>query len=510
MLTPMLSRKTALVFAAGLTLAGCNLAPKYVRPELAVPAATPVGPAYAATDAAGAIMPADTSWEAFFTDDRLRRVIRTALENNRDLRVSVANVAQARAQYRVQRADLFPTLAASGSATYQKSPFGAVGGGGATGGTGTGTGTGGTGTGGAGSTVVSSGRADIYSANLGISAWEIDLFGRVRNLTQAQQEQYFAAEENRNAAQVSLIAQIATQWLTMAADQDRLKIARDTEKAYGQTVKLTQDRFRIGIASELEVRQASTSYDQARSDIADATTLIAQDQNALNLLAGTTLTADMLPARLEETTPTLANLPSNLPSEVLLRRPDIASAEHQLIAANANIGAARAAFFPNISLTAAFGTISLGLSNLFGNGSQNWSVAPSVSQTLFDFGKNKGNLRYAQATRDAAVATYEKSIQTGFREVADALARRGTIGAQLQAQTSLRDNAAGAFKLSELRFRAGIDTFLTTLDSQRALYTAQQTLLAARLTRDSNSVELYRALGGGVTTAQATDTRRPN
>ena len=507
MLTAMLSRKTALVFAAGLTLAGCNLAPKYVRPELAVPTATPVGPAYAATDAAGAIMPADTSWEAFFTDDRLRRVIRTALENNRDLRVSVANVAQARAQYRVQRADLFPTLAASGSATYQKSPFGAVGGG-ATGGTGTGTG-GGAGTG-AGSSVVSSGRADIYSANLGVSAWEIDLFGRVRNLTQAQQEQYFAAEENRNAAQVSLIAQIATQWLTMAADQDRLKIARDTEKAYGQTVKLTQDRFRIGIASELEVRQASTSYDQARSDIADATTLIAQDQNALNLLAGTTLTADMLPARLEETTPTLANLPSNLPSEVLLRRPDIAAAEHQLIAANANIGAARAAFFPNISLTAAFGTISLGLSNLFGNGSQNWSVAPSVSQTLFDFGKNKGNLRYAQATRDAAVATYEKSIQTGFREVADALARRGTISAQLQAQTSLRDNAAGAFRLSELRFRAGIDTFLTTLDSQRSLYTAQQTLLAARLTRDSNSVELYRALGGGVTTTPSSDPRPQN
>ncbi len=502
-----ISSRTALTFAAGLTLAGCNLAPKYVRPELSVPAATPVGPAYAATDAAGAIMPADTSWEVFFTDDRLRRVIRTALENNRDLRVSVANVAQARAQYRVQRADLFPTLAANGSASYAKSPFGAVGGG-VTGGTGTGTGTGTGGTGGAGTVTTSSGRTDIYSANLGISSWEIDLFGRIRNLTQAQQEQYFAAEENRNAAQVSLIAEIATQWLTMAADQDRLKIARDTEKAFGQTVKLTQDRFRIGIASELEVRQASTSYDQARSDIADATTLIAQDQNALNLLAGTTLGADVLPARLEETSPTLSNLPSNLPSQVLLRRPDIASAEHQLIAANANIGAARAAFFPNISLTAAFGTISLGLSNLFGSGSQNWSVAPSVSQTLFDFGRNKGNLRYAQATRDAAVATYEKSIQTGFREVADALARRGTIGAQLQAQTSLRDNAAGAFKLSELRFRAGIDTFLTTLDSQRSLYSAQQTLLAARLTRDSNSVELYRALGGGVTTTASPDPRR--
>lgn len=487
----MFSRKTALTFAAGLTLAGCNLAPKYVRPDLPVAPATPSGPAYAATDAAGAIVPADTAWEAFFTDERLRGVIRLALANNRDVRIAVANVAQARAQYRVQRADLFPTLGATGSATYQKSPFNAIGGGATGGATGGGTGTG------AGA-VAGSGRFDIYSANLGVSAWEIDLFGRIRNLTQAQQEAYFAAEENRNAAQVSLIAETATAWLAMAADQDRLKIARDTERAFGQTLKLTQDRFRIGIASELEVRQARTTYDQARSDIADATTLIAQDQNALNLLAGTTVSADLLPARMPDKTPTLENLPANLSSQVLLRRPDVAAAEHNLIAANANIGAARAAFFPNISLTAAFGTLSLGLSNLFGSGSQNWSVAPSVTQPIFDFGRNKGNLQYAKATRDAMLATYEKSVQTGFREVADALARRGTINGQLEAQTSLRDNAAGAFRLSDLRFRAGIDPFLNTLDSQRSLYTAQQSLLATRLVRDTNAVELYRALGGGL------------
>ena len=487
----MFSRKTALTFAAGLTLAGCNLAPKYVRPDLPVAPATPSGPAYAATDAAAAIVPADTAWEAFFTDERLRGVIRVALANNRDVRIAVANVAQARAQYRVQRADLFPTLGATGSATYQKSPFNAIGGGATGGATGGGTGTG------AGA-VAGSGRFDIYSANLGVSAWEIDLFGRIRNLTQAQQEAYFAAEENRNAAQVSLIAETATAWLAMAADQDRLKIARDTERAFGQTLKLTQDRFRIGIASELEVRQARTTYDQARSDIADATTLIAQDQNALNLLAGTTVSADLLPARMPDKTPTLENLPANLSSQVLLRRPDVAAAEHNLIAANANIGAARAAFFPNISLTAAFGTLSLGLSNLFGSGSQNWSVAPSVTQPIFDFGRNKGNLEYAKATRDAMLATYEKSVQTGFREVADALARRGTINGQLEAQTSLRDNAAGAFRLSDLRFRAGIDPFLNTLDSQRSLYTAQQSLLATRLVRDTNAVELYRALGGGL------------
>ncbi|MES3100151.1 efflux transporter outer membrane subunit [Sphingomonas faeni] len=493
MFSTKISSRTALTFAAGLTLAGCNLAPKYVRPELPVAPSGPIGPAYSAGNAANAIVPADTAWEAFFTDDRLRGVIRLALDNNRDVRIAVANVAQARAQYRVQRADLFPTIGATGSATYQKSPFNAVGGGGVGGGTGGGVG-GGTGAG----AVAGSGRVDIYSANVGVSAWEIDLFGRIRNLTQAQQEAYFAAEENRNAAQVSLISETATAWLTMAADQDRLKIAQDTERAFGQTLKLTQDRFRIGIASELEVRQARTTYDQARSDIADATTLIAQDQNALNLLAGTTVTQDLLPARMPDKTPTLENLPANLSSEVLLRRPDVAAAEHNLIAANANIGAARAAFFPNISLTAAFGTLSLGLSNLFGSGSQQWSVAPSITQPIFDFGRNKGNLQYAKATRDAMLATYERSIQTGFREVADALARRGTINSQLEAQTSLRDNAAGAYNLSQLRFRAGIDPFLNTLDSQRALYTAQQSLLATRLVRDSNAVELYRSLGGGL------------
>lgn len=490
----MIDRKLAVALAAGLTLAGCDMAPKYVRPELPVPVQSPTGPAYAAGDAAAAIVPADTAWESFFTDDRLRQVIRTALANNRDLRIAVANVEQARAQYRVQRADLFPTIGATGSATYQKSPFGAVGG---TTGTG-GTGTGGIGTGGTGTGAVTSGRADIYSANVGISAWEIDLFGRIRNLTRAQQEAYFASEENRNAAQTALIAETATAWLTMAADQDRLKIARDTERAFGQTVKLTEARFTKGIASELEVRQARTTYDQARSDIADATTLIAQDQNALNLLAGTTLSQDVLPAAMPEATPTLENLPANLSSQVLLRRPDIAAVEHQLIAANANIGAARAAFFPNISLTAAFGTLSLGLSNLFGNGSETWSVAPTITQPIFDFGRNKGNLRYAEATQRAMLATYEKTVQTGFREVADALARRGTIDAQVQAQTSLRDNAAGAFKLSDARFRAGIDPFLTTLDSQRQLYTAQQSLLATRLVRDTNAVELYRSLGGGL------------
>ncbi|WCT74204.1 efflux transporter outer membrane subunit [Sphingomonas naphthae] len=472
----MIRRKLALGLASALALTACDMAPKYVRPALPVPSAAPQGPAYGTTTGA---MATDTAWADFFTDTRLRTVIRTALDNNRDLRIAVANVAQARSQYRVQRADLLPAVGATGSATYQKSPVGAVGGG-AVGG------------------VAGSGRFDVYAANVGVSAWEIDLFGRVRNLTKAAQEQYFAAQENRNAAQTALIAEIATAWLTMAADQERLRIARDTQTAFGRTLELTRARFDAGVSSELEVRQAQTSFDQARSDIADATTLVAQDQNALNLLAGTTLGADLLPSELGDAKATLDNLPADLSSQVLLRRPDIAAAEHQLIGANANIGAARAAFFPNISLTAAFGTLSLGLSNLFANGSEAWSVAPTATLPLFDFGKRKGNLRYAEATRDAMVAQYEKAVQTAFREVADALARRGTIDGQVEAQTSLRNNARGAFTLSEARFQSGIDPFLTTLDSQRSLYAAEQSLLASRLARQANAIELYRALGGGL------------
>lgn len=452
-----------------LALAACDMAPKYVRPVLPVPATSPQGPAYGAADGA-AIVPADTAWRDFFTDVRLARVIESALANNRDLRVALANVEQARAQYKVQRADLLPSVAAGGSATYQDSPFSLAG----------------------------SGRTDIYQAQVGVSAWEVDLFGRVRNLSKAAQEQYFASVETRNAAQTALIAEVANAWLTMAADQERLRIARDLEGAFGKTLELNRARFAKGIASELEVRQAQTSYDSARSTIAETLTLVAQDQNALNLLAGTTVPASDLPDALPPGGATIDNLPADISSDVLLRRPDIAAAEHQLRSANANIGAARAAFFPNISLTAAFGSLSLGLSNLFGSGSSFWSAAPSASLPIFDFGRNKGNLAYAKATYDAMLGSYEKSVQTGFREVADALARRGTMSQQLEAQTSQRDAARVAYTLSDARFRAGVDPFLTTLDSQRALSTAEQSLLATRLTRAINMVELYRAMGGGL------------
>lgn len=471
----MRNMKRLSVTATLFMLAACDMAPKYVRPVPPVPESSPSGPAYPVAMAGEtAIAPADTAWRDFFTDPALARVIEKALAENRDLRIALANVEQARAQYRVQRADLLPTVNGNANATFQKAPFPQQQGGGA------------------------AGRQDIYSASVGISAWEVDLFGRVRNMAKSAQEQYFASVENRNAAQTALIAEVATSWLTLAADQERLRIAQDLAKVFGQTLELTRARFAKGIASELEVRQSQTSYDQARADIAKATTLVAQDQNALNLLVGATVPAGDLPGAMPGGDVTLSNLPADLPSSLLLRRPDIAAAEHQLLAANANVGAARAAFFPNISLTAAFGTASLGLSNLFSSGSQSWSIAPAARLPIFDFGRNQANLRYARASYDAMLATYEKSIQTGFREVADALARRGTMAAQLEAQTSLRDAAKVGYRLSEARFRAGVDAFLTTLDAQRTLYTAEQSLLSTRLAHAANMIELYRAMGGGL------------
>jgi len=294
------------------------------------------------------------------------------------------------------------------------------------------------------------------------------------------------------------VAEVATAWVNMAADQELLSISRTLATAFKETLDLNKARFDKGIASELDVREAQTSYDQARAAIASATTLVAQDQNALNLLAGTTLGSEDLPSALPEGHVTRDNLPAELPSTLLLRRPDIASAEHQLIAANANIGAARAAFFPQLSLTAALGTVSLGLSGLFASGSDTWSVAPSATLPIFDFGRNKGNLRYAKATYDAMLATYEKSVQTGFREVADALARRGTMTDQVEAQTSQRDAARKAYDLTQARFRAGVDGFLPTLVSQRTLSSAEQSLVSTRLARLTNMIALYRAMGGGL------------
>ncbi|MCT8003345.1 efflux transporter outer membrane subunit [Sphingomonas sanguinis] len=501
----MIHSKFAIVLLAATTLAGCNFAPKYVRPVGAVPATLPQDGIYpaAASDAPDVTK---IGWQEFFTDDRLRRTIALGLENNRDLRIAAANVLQARAQYRIQRADLVPSTTLSGSGTYTNNIQGATGalGGAAGGGAGTGSGTGagaGAGAGGTGLGVgvgSSSRNLEFYSVNAGFSAFELDLFGRVRNLNRAALEQYFATEEAQRSTRISLIAEIATAWLTYASDQDQLRISQESLKSFEQSLELTRAQFRIGVASELEARQAETTYQGARNDIAVLKTRVAQDKNALDLLVGAPVVNDLLPQGLGDANAALQVLPTGLSSDILLRRPDVLQAEHQLIAQNANIGAARAAMFPRISLTATLGTISTALSGLFAGGSFTYTGAPSVSLPLFDGGRLRGNLDVARAQQQAAVSTYERTVQTAFREVADALAQRGTIDEQIAAQTARVEAANVALKISDARYRTGVESFLTTLDSQRTAYSAQQLLVTTRLNRASNMVELYRSLGGGL------------
>lgn len=457
----------ALVGTAAL-LSGCNFAPRYVRPTAPVPAVLPQGGVYAPapSDAPDA---SAIGWRDFFVDERLRQVIAQSLETNRDLRVAAANVLIARERYRVQRADQLPTIGASASGTF-----------------GNGLGTG-------------AGSNAVYSVDAGLSAFEIDLFGRVRNLSRAALEQYLATQEAQRAVRISLIAEVAGAWLTLAADQEQLRISRETLTAFEQTRSLTQAQFRIGVASELEARQADTNYQAARNDIAVIATRIAQDQNALNLLAGSVLPASLLPTGLGPGDATITALPAGLSSQVLLRRPDVLQAEHQLVAEYANIGAARAALFPTISLTGALGFISNSLGALFNSGSFTYSATPAVALPLFDAGRRTSNLRLSEASRQAALATYERAIQSAFREVADALALRGTMNEQIDAQTARAQSAAVAARLSEARFRVGVTSFLTTLDAQRTAYAAQQQLVATRLSRARNLVDLYRSLGGGLT-----------
>lgn len=477
----------ATILLAATLLAGCDLAPKYVQPAGAVPPSLPSGGVYPPAGTGGVDV-TRIGYAEFFTDERLRRVIAQGLENNRDLRLAAANVLQARERYRVQRADRVPTTSVSGSATYTNNPFGALGGAAGA----AGAGPGGV-PGAAGPT-----NLEFYSANVGFSAFEIDLFGRVRNLTEAALQQYFATEEAQRATRISLVGEIANAWLTLAADQDQLRLSREMLRTFRQTRDLTQAQFRTGVASELEARQADTNYQGALNDIAVLETRIARDRNALDLLVGAPISAELLPVALGEGFATIGNLPAGLSSAVLLRRPDVLQAERQLLAENANIGAARAALFPSISLTAAVGTISTALSGLFGGGSFTYQAAPGVSLPLFDAGRRRANVRLAEAQRLAAVATYERTIQTAFREVADALAQRGTIDNQLAAQTARAESAGVAARLSEARYRVGVSSFLETLDAQRTAYAAQQQLVNTRLARTSNLVELYRTLGGGL------------
>jgi multidrug efflux system outer membrane protein len=460
---------TPLALAA--LLSGCSLMPTYQQPAAPVPAAF-AGDTGGSTNNAVA----DLGWRDVFTDPALRRVIELSLANNRDMRVAVLNIEKARAQYGVQNAALFPTVNASGSGSGSRTP----------------------------ADLSSSGRAVVshqYSATLGFSAYELDLFGRVRSLNAQALEQFLATADARRSSQISLVAEVATSYLTLAADRDRLKLARDTLASQNDSYRLNQRSFELGVTSALSLRQAQTSVDSARVDVERYTAQVDQDRNALVLLVGTDVPAELLPQTLPDASSAaaspLASIAPGLPSDLLQRRPDILQAERTLKAANANIGAARAAFYPSISLTATAGSSSASLSGLFKGGSGSWSFVPQISLPIFDAGANQANLDIATVSRDINVAQYEKAIQTAFREVSDALAQRSTLGRQLEAQQSLVEATADSLQLSDARFKRGVDSYLGVLDAQRSLYTAQQNLISTQLSRLTNLVTFYKVLGGG-------------
>jgi multidrug efflux system outer membrane protein len=338
----------------------------------------------------------------------------------------------------------------------------------------------------------------LYSLTAGVSAYQLDLFGKLRDQSRAAQDQYFATQAARDAAQITLVSEVAGDYLTLGSDRALLKIAQNTLASSSESLNVIRRRFEAGIDNQLDIAQADTTVQQARFDVARLTTQVAQDRNALELVVGAPVSDDLLPAGVGEPVAVLDQLPEAVSSSVLLQRPDVAQAEDQLKAANANIGAARAAFFPNISLTGSGGLTSLALSTLFKGASSTWSFAPSVSQTLFDASANRGNLDYAKAQRDIRLASYEKAIQTAFREVADALAQRGTIDEQIAAQRALTAAAADSLRLATARYERGSDTYLNVLVAQRTLYAAQQTLVAAELAKSANLVTLYTSLGGGL------------
>lgn len=455
---------------AAFVLGGCSLIPDYQRPEAPVAAQYPQGPAYSPAEAAN-MAAAEQGWKQFFHDPALQQLIQTALVNNRDLRVAALNIDAYAAQYRIQRADLFPAVSATGSGSRQRVP----------------------------ASLSQSGQAGItsqYSATLGISAYELDLFGRVRSLSEQALQTYFATEEARRSTQISLVASVANAYLTWQADKELLKLTQETLSAFEESYKLTSRSNEVGVASALDLSQARTSVENARVQLARYTRQVAQDENSLTLLLGTGIPAN-LPGSQPLADNLLSEVPAGLPSDLLQRRPDILEAEHKLKAANANIGAARAAFFPSISLTANAGTASPDLSGLFKRGSGTWLFQPQINLPIFNAGALRASLDYSKIQKDITVAQYEKSIQTAFQEVSDGLAARQTFNQQLQAQRDFVSANQDYYRLAERRYRIGVDSNLTFLDAQRQLFSAQQALITDRLAQLTSEVNLYKALGGG-------------
>jgi multidrug efflux system outer membrane protein len=471
-----MSRKAALISGAALSLlAACTMEPRYRQPQLPVPEQWPIP---ATNSAVPEVAPAsapivrDIGWRDFFVDPRLQSLIAAALVNNRDLRVSVLNIEKARAQYRIQRGALFPSIDATGNWTREKLPpaltFG-----------------------------TESFTSNIFQAGVGISSYEVDLFGRVRSLTHAALQQYLAQEEARRSAQLLLIGEVANAYLTLASDRDLQHLAQQTLESQEHSYELSRKSHDAGTTSGLDLAQAQTTVEQARADAARYEGNVAQDIDALTLLVGAPLDPSWLPEAFDAKTMGLQALPAGLPSDVLLRRPDVLEAEHAVRSANGNIGAARAAFFPTVSLTTNIGSASEQLSHLFRSGTGTWTFAPTVSVPIFHGGEVIGGLQVAKANQQIAIAQYEKAIQVSFREVADALALTATLDRQRSAQEALVSATGRAYELSQQRYKAGRDSFLDVLVSQRSDYSAQQGLIATRLAEQTNRVNLYGALGGG-------------
>ncbi|WP_044421473.1 efflux transporter outer membrane subunit [Pseudomonas syringae group genomosp. 3] len=452
-------------------LAGCvNLAPDYQRPE--APVSEQWLPAAAANPSASNSVPTDIEWQNFFTDNRLVRLQTLALINNRDLRLASLNVEKAQAQYRIERAASLPTIDASGSATHTRTS----------------------------AATSTTGRSSInheYSAQLGLSSYELDVFGRIQNLQDEALEDYLALTETRRSTQISLIAEVATGWLTLAADNQLLKLAEDTLASQQQSYDLTQRSHALGGSSGLEVAQAQTTVESARGDVAQYKSQVLQDRNALRLLVGSDIPDALLPAADAQSVAQLVQVPDELPSSLLQRRPDVLSAEHSLKSANIDIGAARAAFFPSITLTANAGSASSSLSGLFKAGSGAWSFAPSISVPIFDGGANRATLDSAKIENQIQIQTYQQTLQTAFKEVADALAVRSTLDERVAAQQAYTDASRKSYELADALYRGGSQSYLEELESQRSLYSAEQELISLRLTEQSNRVTLYKVMGGG-------------
>ena len=452
--------KRAATLIALLATACTTMEPKYVRPDPAVPPSWPVGDPYLAQAEVG--LPILT-YQQIFQDPRLQTLIGEALVNNRDLMVAAANIAASREQYRIQRAQQLPTLNAAGGATVSGDKNSDV--------------------------------SSNFDAGLSVPSFELDLFGRVRSLTHVQLQRYLATEAGARAMRLSLVANVAGAWLDYAADSSSRLISEETAKTAQKSVQLTKVRLEGGVAPRTDLRQAEQILDGAQADVARQRTALARDLNALQLLVGAPIDPKLLAGSIDEAFGTIAPVPAGLDSYVLLRRPDVLQAEYQLRAANAQIGAARAALFPRITLTGLLGFASSALARLFTGGAFGWSAGADATYTIFQSGAGHANVRLSEAQRNAAVATYQKTIQTAFREVADALARRGTINDEIAARQRQQAATADTYTLTEARYRAGIDPFLTVLDAQRSYYSAQQQVVRVKLTAAQNLVTLYQVIG---------------